>query len=115
MKNPKRVKEMNEILNNTLNQMENVFTSNLFAKVAEINGITRKEIEYDCIPPFLKQKCKRYGSNRRWIKKQSNNIERYPTTKNQIKSDEDIINEAIEILKLNGYRILKPVSDWVEL
>ena len=115
MKNQKRVTEMNEILNNTLNQMDNVFTSNLFAKVAEKNGITRKEIEYDCIASFLKQKCKRFETNRKWVKNNFNNNEKKSITKNKIKSDEDIINEAIEILKLNGYRILKPISDWVEL
>ena len=72
MKNQKRLEEMNRILNNTLNQMDNVFTSNLFAKVAEKNGITRKEIEYDCIAQFLKQKCKRFESNRKWVKKSFN-------------------------------------------
>ena len=109
MKNQKRLEEMNRILNNTLNQMDNVFTSNLFAKVAEKNGITRKEIEYDCIAQFLKQKCKRFESNRKWVKK-SFNKEKNSGTKELIKSDEDIINEAIEILKINGYRILKPLS-----
>ena len=109
--------ERNKILNDTLNQMDYQFSSNEFSKLAEINGITREEIINGVIAEFLKPRCERLNSNRFWVKrkshkKETNDSKQITTVK---KTDEEIINEAVELLKLFGYRILKPFSDWIEL
>ena len=109
--------ERKSILNDTLAKMDDEFTSNEFSRMAEFNGITREEILNGVVAEYLRPRCNRLGSNRKWGKKSIKKIEfktNDPDIRN-IKSDEEIINEAVELLKLNGYKVLKPVSEWVEL
>lgn len=91
------------ILDKTLSQMENVFSSNEFAKQSIKNGYTKRQIDAGYMLIYLRANANQYGSKRMWIKNHAP----------QIKFDP--IQDAIELLKNNGYKVMKPVSEWIEL
>lgn len=97
-----------EKLIRTLEQMDVVFSSNEFAKQAKKNGLTQREIEMGCIRKFLIQHAYRKDSKRMWEKRYRLHVQ--PTI-----SDAITENDAIELLKSKGYRVMKPVSEWVEI
>ena len=93
-----------EILEKTLNQMDIVFSSNEFSEKAKKNGINQFQINNGIIADFLHKNAIQGDTKRMWEKINFNNYQ---------KSDE--IMTAINLLKSNGYKILKPVSDWIEI
>ena len=95
-----------DILNKTLSEMKFTFSSNEFSKKAKKNGLSKQEVNNGVIALFLHRNAVQADTRRMWRK--HNEI-----TSDKHKSDE--IMRAIDLLKANGYRILKPVSDWMEL
>ena len=100
-----------ETLKKTLEQMSSTFSSNEFSKKAKKNGVLRKEINNGVLALFLHRNAIQGDTRRMWTKK--NVVAENNVVSKKVSSDK--ISEAIELLKNNGYRILKPVSDWVEL
>jgi len=100
-----------EILEKTFKEMPRVFTSNEFNDAAVTNGYP-KELLKNGLARFLHK----YATNgkinvKTWTKKKhrafpGENID--PEYK--FKSIEDII----KFLKSNNYKVMKPVSEWVE-
>lgn len=86
--------------------MSSTFSSNEFSKQAQKNGLSKKEINNGAIALFLHQNAVQLETRRMWRK-------RSDLTSDNQKSDR--IKEAIDLLKSNGYKILKPVTDWVEI
>ena len=95
-----------EILKKTLSEMNFTFSSNEFSKKAQKNGLSKQEVNNGVIALFLHRNAVQGETRRMWRKHNG-------LTSDKQKSDK--IMEAIDLLKSNGYKILKPVSDWVEL
>lgn len=92
-----------EILDKTLNQMPHCFSSNYFAKKAKINGLTQLEVNNGVVSSYLSHKCiKDKTSRRMWYKQ-------------DISTNNNELQYAINLLKLNGYKVMKPVNDWIEI
>lgn len=98
---------MKQLLEKTLNEMDVYFTSNEFSRVAKINGITQEQIDNGILADFLhKNAIQLSNSNRRWVKKD----------KRTLKPDyKDKLEDAINFLKEKGYKVMKPVTDFVEV
>jgi len=95
-----------DILKKTLDEMNYSFSSNEFSKKARKNGLSKREVDNGVIALFLHRNAIQGETRRMWRKH------------NGLKSDKDKsdkIMEAIDLLKSNGYKILKPVSDWIEI
>ncbi len=92
------------ILEKTMNEMPKSFTSHEFNKRAIKNGYPAKSLKGKGLASFIR----RYADNA------------YEGSKTWIKRDEtkttDTISELemIEYLKSKGYKIMKPVNEWVE-
>ena len=95
-----------DILNKTLSEMNFTFSSNEFSKKAQKNGLSQMEVDNGVIALFLHRNALQLGTKRMWIKK---NV----VSSDKQKSDE--ITIAIDLLKSKGYKISKPVTEWVEL
>lgn len=104
-----------EILLEVLNEMPRYFSSNQFCKVAREHGYPDWEIERDKHVNFLSMNCTRdIHSNRMWYKK-TTHIQNSIVFNDQIKQDVNTVDEAIRILKAEGYKVMKPVTEFVEL
>ncbi len=91
-------------LTRTLEEMPFVFSSNAFAKKAQRNGVSKAEINNGVLPNFLHKHATQLNSRRMRQKK---------TT--AIRHDVTNILEAIELLKKNNYKVMKQVTDWIEV
>jgi len=90
------------ILEKTISEMPNSFTSNEFNKRARKNGYPAKNLQRKGLASFIKKYANNaYPGSKTWIKKTSS---------------ESLIREEemIEHLKSKGYKIMKPVNEWVE-
>ncbi len=92
---------MSEIMKKTLGEMKSVFSSNEFSKKAKKNGLSAKEISNGVIALFLHQNAIQMDSRRMW--KKDNNVQ------------SNNLLEAIQLLKSHGYKVMKPVNEWVEV
>jgi len=95
-----------DILQKTLDEMEFSFSSNQFSKKARKNGLSKQEISNGIIAIFLHRNAIQGNTRRMWRK--SNTLD-------SPKKIEDKIAEAIDLLKSSGYKILKPINEWIEL
>jgi len=108
-----------EILQRTMRQMPRVFTSNQFNKIAIKNGYPREILKKKGLAKFIEQ----YASNgsfqsKTWVKFTDEKTVISETQKSNSDNNlelSDRIQEAIELLKGNGYKILKVHSEWVEI
>lgn len=92
---------MNDIMKKTLAEMKSVFSSNEFSKKAKKNGLSAKEIGNGVIAIFLYQNAIQMDSRRMWKKQNGVNL--------------NDLSDAIQLLKSHGYKVMKPVNDWVEV
>lgn len=98
--------ETTDILKKTLDEMNFKFSSNEFSTNAKKNGLAKYEINNGVIADYLHKNAVQLKTRRTWSKK------------NRIVSDKktsDKIMDAIDLLKENGYKILKPVTDWIDV
>ena len=95
-----------DILKKTLDEMNFSFSSNEFCKKARKNGLSKREVDNGVIAFFLHKNAVQGYTRRMWRKH------------NGLTSDKklsDKIMEAIDLLKSNGYKVLKPVTDWIDV
>lgn len=97
----------NSILLKTLGEMKDVFTSNEFNKKAIKNGFNPAIIKRKGLSNFLhKHATNEYFGSKTWTKK----------TKSVKRVEFNITEEeAIAFLKSKGYKILKPITDFLEI
>ena len=90
------------ILEKTIKEMPNSFTSNEFNKRAVKNGYPAKNLKRKGLSNFIKKYADNaYVGSKTWVKKNQNQAKM---------TDEDMIKH----LKNKGYKIMKPVNDWIE-
>lgn len=108
-----------EILIRTIKGMPRVFTSQQFNKVAVKNGYPKEILKKKGLAKFIEQ----YASNgsfqsKTWVKfTEEKAVTSAPQQSNSDYKRElsDRIQDAIELLKNNGYKILKVHSEWIEI
>lgn len=92
------------ILEKTMYEMPNSFTSNEFNKRAIKNGYPTKNLKGKGLASFIRKYADNaYKGSKTWVKRDKN-------------KNTGIISEPemIEYLKSKGYKIMKPVNEWVE-
>ena len=90
------------VLEKTIQEMPNSFTSNEFNKRAVKNGYPVKSLKTKGLSNFLRKYADNaYVGSKTWIKRD---------VKNSSLTDEEMIKH----LKSKGYKIMKPISDWIE-
>jgi len=114
--------ENNEILKKTLSEMPLIFTSQQFNKKALENGYPTKIFNETGTGFFLRIWAKNDKiKTKTWVKISENErkkrlsksliddlVDENPNSQSQIK-------EAIDLLKREGYKIMKPVNQWEEI
>jgi hypothetical protein len=97
----------NEILHKTLSEMNYVFSSNEFSKLARHYGISNHLVHRGVLASFLHRNARQMESRRMWTKLDGQIHHKEQST--------DKLSDAISLLKQNGYKIMKPINDWIEL
>ena len=101
----------NNILENTLNRMPISFSSNEFTKMAKKSGISQREIDRGIIANYLKLNANRHEDSRRMYTKKQKAVDIFQ----EFHSQSTEIQRAIDLLKSKGYKIMKPVKEYVEV
>lgn len=84
--------------------MSMTFTSNEFCMKARQNGLSQSRINSGAVGDFLHENAIQCGTKRTWRKK------------SEIKNREFTrIEDAVAFLKSQGYKVLKPINEWLEL
>ena len=92
------------ILEQTIQEMPDSFTSNEFNKRAIKNGYPAKKLKRKGLASFIRKYADNaYEGSKTWVKR--NNLQ-----EKNIMTDEDMIKH----LKGKGYKIMKPVNEWIE-
>jgi hypothetical protein len=101
------------ILEKTMAEMKDSFTSKQFNKRAVLNGYPKEKIETNSgLGNFIKKYADNaYKGSKTWIKRKPNN---FVTTRQEEGYHFRNFEEIIDFVKSKGYKILKPISDWVE-
>ena len=95
------------ILEKTIAEMPNSFTSNEFNKRAIKNGYPSKLLKRKGLASFIRKYADNaYEGSKTWVKRDK--------PKKIISENEISENVMIEYLKSKGYKIMKPVNEWVE-
>ena len=90
------------ILEKTMNEMPNSFTSNEFNKRAIKNGYPARSLRKKGLASFIRKYADNaYDGSKTWVKK---------PTEEFVMTDEEMVKH----LKNKGYKIWKPVTDWIE-
>jgi len=105
-----------QIIEKTINQMPKIFNSSEFNKAAIKNGYPKKLIVHNGLYKFIRM----YAFNetpysKTWTKKSKNEV---AETVQEVKADPTfILNEkdCIDFLKSKGYKIMKPIQEYIEL
>lgn len=111
-----------EILNKTMEEMPKVFTSQEFNRQAIFNGLPAESLKHTGCSKFISRYADNEFRGKTWTKREE--VEQLNLIPNPdvLKFTEDVrvthspaIDEAIEIVKDAGYKVMKRVDDWVEL
>ena len=95
------------ILEKTMREMPKTFTSNEFNKRALKNGYSERILKNKGLATFINiYACNGYSGSKTWTKRENVN---YKSSNIEL-SDEQMIKH----LKSKGYKIMKPVNDWIE-
>jgi hypothetical protein len=95
------------ILEKTINEMPNSFTSNEFNKRAIKNGYPAKSLKRKGLANFIRKYADNaYEGSKTWMKKTIQDSK--PAV--AIMTDEEMIKH----LKSKGYKIMRPINDWIE-
>jgi hypothetical protein len=103
------MQEAQVFLELALEQMPKIFSSNEFSQKSQALGYPKELIPKGFIARFLHRNCNQLDSTRMWAKEYSQANQ--PTSKS-ISND---VENAITLLKKNGYKISKQVIDWKEI
>ena len=107
-----------DLLNKTLIEMREVFSSNEFSYRAKKNGLSVREVAAGVCGHFLHRNAIQLDTRRKWKKKNMEenlhviNRLAVPAPEFDIK---DEVSGAINLLKNLGYKILKPQTKWDEV
>lgn len=98
-----------KILEKTMEQMPNSFTSNEFNKRAIKNGYPAKNLKIKGLANFIRKYADNaYEGSKTWLKRSAK----------EKKEDRQYtfatFDEIISFLKSKGYKIMRPVNEWVE-
>lgn len=95
------------ILEKTIAEMPNSFTSHEFNKMAIKNGYPAKKLKRKGLASFIRKYADNaFAGSKTWIKRDK--------TKNTTSECEMSDGEMIKRLKSKGYKIMKLVQEWVE-
>jgi hypothetical protein len=94
-----------QIAQTTLETMPSKFTSKFFCKEARRYGLHDSWINNGNANKFLSENCTKV-KERTWVKSKKSE---------PILERGQMITDAINLLKSEGYKILKPVKDWQEV
>ena len=105
-----------EILERTFTQMPNVFTTNDFKIKAIENGYFVCNTIGQRWFPFLRK----YADNNKvkgktWTKRDNYKNQSVKSTQESIMPQGEDLSKAIQMVKAAGYKVMKPVNDWIEL
>lgn len=100
---------INLILEKTMNQMPKIFTSNEFNKKAVFNGYPAKKIRHKGLANFIR----RYAENENYYSKTWTKNEKNEAI-STFEKKEMTVDFAIQFLKSKGFKVLKPVNEFVE-
>jgi len=105
-----------DILQKTMDEMPNVFTSNAFNKRAIKNGYPKKLIEHNGLAHFIKRfATNQYYGSKTWVKKQEGQqINNASTDVQQISNASTEVQKMIDFLKRKGYKVMRPSTGWEE-
>ena len=99
---------LKKIIEKTINEMPNCFTSTQFNQKAFANGYPKPRSRNKGLADYISNYATNQGEySKTWIKK-SHVIK----SENNNTMTED---KAVAFLKSLGYKIMKPVSEWIEL
>ena len=97
------------ILEKTMNEMPNSFTSNEFNKRAVKNGYPAKNLKRKGLSSFIRKYADNaYYGSKTWVKR------RAKVKKEDRQYSFETFDEIISFLKSKGYKIMRPVNEWVE-
>lgn len=107
-----------DIIVNTINEMPDRFTSREFNAAAVINGYPERMLKGKGLAPYIARFAKNdYYRSKTWTKLTAPEVTK-PVVYQQTELNECSCNlsleKAVELLKNNGYKVMKPVADWVE-
>ena len=100
--------------------MPKSFTSNEFGKRAIKNGYPSRKLKRKGLASFLwKYADNAYKGSKTWIKRDKTNNTMSEDKTNNMMSEYKTNNimgddEMIKHLKSKGYKIMKPIKDWIE-
>lgn len=97
---------MEEILQKALDKMPQQFSSNEFSDKAIRLGYPKEMISRGRLGLFLHKNCIQSPESRRmWMKKKDDQTLHFNVD----------LETAIGLLKMKGYKIMKPKTDWEEI
>jgi hypothetical protein len=99
-----------EIYQRVLGNMPQVFSTNEYLQSLKREASSPNDVNRSKYLSFIKKECRKV-SNRTYIKRPKE-VQLYLEPINQTVITEDM---AVELLKNLGYKVLKPVKDWVEI
>lgn len=98
-----------EIYKRVLSTMPQMFSTNEYKKRLRKLAESPRDVNSGRHVAFIKAECDRI-SNRMYVKRPKEQLTLEPVSKPVITED-----MAVELLKSLGYKLLKPVKDWVEI
>ena len=107
------------ILEKTMQEMSNVFTSHEFNKRAVKNGYPARILKGKGLANFIRKYADNFSwGSRTWIKREGasspNEVSETRIKRRCTSLPINEIDAAIEFLKSKGYKVMKPVSEWEE-
>jgi len=110
-----------DIIVKTINDMPDIFTSREFNIKAIANGYPERMLKGKGLAVFIARFAKNdYHRSKRWTKLTAPEFTDLKINKQTELTELTEFNfdlsleKAVELLKNNGYKVMKPVSDWVE-
>ena len=101
-----------EILEKTFKQMPSIFTSNAFNQQAVKNGYPKRLLKNNGLAWFLhKHADNDKVRTKTWIKR-TNKVNNDNREESYYFSN---LQEIIDFVKSKGYKVMKPVSEWIEV
>ena len=109
-----KIVQLRDILTKTMKEMPNTFTSNDFSKKAVQNGYPAVFLKRSGLGVFISEHAvNEYKGSKTWTKKSVRGLSlKDISDKKSDKQNLSEIKQAINLLKKNGYKILKPVTKW---
>jgi hypothetical protein len=98
-----------EIYQRVLSTMPQIFSTNEYLQSLKKTATSPADVNRSKYLSFIKKECRKV-SNRTYVKPRESQLTLEPV-------NQQVITEAmaVELLKNLGYKLMKPVKDWVEV